>query len=570
MYKIIGKVLNGEELVKYEVEDLNMHQIKQLDIGMVYGLAMAGSITNAKYNSSKNKLEGKNYDLRTLSKKQVENKTNLVNTFILGKNLTVPIYKKERYVIKDLMNYLYDKDNHRVCVLYGLRRTGKTVLMQQAIQHLLANGIDNVAYISLTAAHSLSKFYKQLNNEIKRGIKYFFIDEITMVSGFIQSSAILADMYTAQGIKIILAGTDSFLLELARRDPLYDRTTIINTSYISFKEYNYLFGSTILEYIRSGGVLYSDNFYNFETTHKYISTAITDNIINSLLRSNNRKHFQGLLELEDRGLLKKAIEQCIAYINEEITVEVVTRTYKNFMLGSAKQLLKDVLEVKEDLVSSKKSEDIENNDDEDDGVLNTREIEDRVRYQLRIAKDFDTEIDEKYIEELKEFLIDIGVIKEYKRTKFYHGKFGVIITHLYVQPGLYYNQALELVQCLGETKSFLNLPKKVREQLMTKIIEDVEGNLLEQVVLLNELQTKKITQFTYKGQEIDLIEKDGDFVNLFEIKRSKKQVKEQKKWLYDKELNDLIEYHFGKIKDRKVLYLGETGGDYINIEEFLK
>lgn len=203
-------------------------------------------------------------------------------------------------------------------------------------------------------------------------------------------------------------------------------------------------------------------------------------------------------------------------------------------------------------------------------ILNTEGIEDRVRYQLRIVKDFDTEIDEKYIEELKEFLISICVIQEYKRIKYFHGNFDVIATPLYVQPGLYYNQAIELVRCLSESESFLKLPKNVREQLVTKIIEDVEGNLLEQVVLLNELQTKQIMQLTYMGKEIDLIEKDGNFLNLFEIKRSKKQVKNQKKWLYDKELNDKIEYHFGKIKSRKVLYLGETDGDYINIEEFLK
>lgn len=292
MYKIVGKVLNGDELIKYEVEDLNTHQIKQLDVGMVYGLAMAGSIINASYNSSKNKLEGRNYDLRTLSKIQVTNKSNLEDTFILGKDLVSCNYKKERYLIQDLMNYLYDRNSNRVCVLYGLRRTDKTVLMKQAIQHLLDNGIDNVAYITLTATQSIETVYKQLNNEIKRGIKYFFLDEITMVANFIQSSALLADKYAAQDIKIVLAGTDSFLLDLARRDQLYDRTVTINTSYISFKEYNYLFGSNILEYIREGGVLYPDNLYNYESTHKYISTAITNNIINSLLRSNNRSHFQ--------------------------------------------------------------------------------------------------------------------------------------------------------------------------------------------------------------------------------------------------------------------------------------
>ena len=42
---------------------------------------------------------------------------------------------KKRYIFDDIMNYLND-DNHKVMCLYGLRRTGKTILMAQSIMEL--------------------------------------------------------------------------------------------------------------------------------------------------------------------------------------------------------------------------------------------------------------------------------------------------------------------------------------------------------------------------------------------------------------------------------------------------
>jgi predicted AAA+ superfamily ATPase len=41
------------------------------------------------------------------------------------------IYTQKRDCYKELMAFLH-RDSNKVCVLYGLRRTGKTVLMKQA------------------------------------------------------------------------------------------------------------------------------------------------------------------------------------------------------------------------------------------------------------------------------------------------------------------------------------------------------------------------------------------------------------------------------------------------------
>lgn len=60
------------------------------------------------------------------------------------------------------------------------------------------------------------------------------------------------------------------------------------------------------------------------------------------------------------------------------------------------------------------------------------------------------------------------------------------------------------------------------------------------------------------SKEIDVAIIDGNNTILYEVKRSKKVVPSQYRWLVDKEFNKYIEENWDcKIKSRVVLYLGE-------------
>lgn len=569
MYEIITRIYNGNTLIKYEILDKNTNKKSILSVEQTQGLAMAGSVINATFDISKGKLVGYNgFDLRTIPKKQekVNYKISLNNVIFIGKDLEKLVTDNtatymERYLVEKVMNFLYSSCDGKICALYGLRRTGKTVMMYHAIKRLLKDGHKNAAYITLTENHSLASVFNTLEKLVTNNIQYVFIDEITAVNGFIQSSALLADKYAKMGIHIVIAGTDSYVLQIAGQDNLYDRMVKINTTYIGYKEYEYLNpNTTILEYIRMGGVMPADIFYNEEKTKDYINTAISNNIINSLQRANNRKEHQLLLELNERGLLKKAIEQTVTAANEILTASVITSTYHNADLGSAKQMLEGIFDI--------------------NSTLDTEEVEERVRYKLSIVKKFDAEINSEYIEELKDFLVDIGVIKLYYR---YVGKRKIEVP-LFVQPGLRYHQTVALINALSETSSFHELSSDIRLQLQKKIIEDVEGNLIEHEVILSALKAfedtnVKVTQFVYKSKEIDMMIQKNNELYLFEVKRNAKINEKQYRWLENKELNDFIESESGsKIKERVVLYLGESKKinaptnsiSYINISEFLK
>ena len=155
---------------------------------------------------------------------------------------------------------------------------------------------------------------------------------------------------------------------------------------------------------------------------------------------------------------------------------------------------------------------------------------------------------------------------------------------LLVQPGLRYNQTVALLNSLCETSSYFELNKKVRDTFLEKIIEDVEGNLIEHEVILSELMKyeskhMEVTQLLYNGKEIDMIINNNGTAYIFEIKRNRNALDEHAKWLLNKEVNDCVEKLFGCRIDKKVvLYLGEDtvkniqGEEilYKNINEFLK
>lgn len=79
-----------------------------------------------------------------------------------------------------------------------------------------------------------------------------------------------------------MSGTDSLGFNIAASDELYDRITMLHTTYIPFYEYNYLLDKDIFTYMRYGGTLSDENvFYNEEKTNEYTNTSISKNILHT-------------------------------------------------------------------------------------------------------------------------------------------------------------------------------------------------------------------------------------------------------------------------------------------------
>lgn len=95
--------------------------------------------------------------------------------------------------------------------------------------------IQETAYIKIKTTDEMTNLINDLNTLYNYGYKYIFIDEITLLSDFINTAAVLSDIFSMMGMKIVISGTDSLSFAMANRDELYDRNIMIHTSFISFK-----------------------------------------------------------------------------------------------------------------------------------------------------------------------------------------------------------------------------------------------------------------------------------------------------------------------------------------------
>ena len=124
------------------------------------------------------------------------------------------LFRRENYLRK--IRGFYHADDI-IKVITGVRRCGKSSLMETIAEELIESGIkrENIIYLdldkrgnkSITTIDSLEKRIEELN--IADGLKYLFIDEIQNVKDF----EILINGYrTDGGWSIFITGSNSYLL----------------------------------------------------------------------------------------------------------------------------------------------------------------------------------------------------------------------------------------------------------------------------------------------------------------------------------------------------------------------
>lgn len=61
------------------------------------------------------------------------------------------IFPQKRDCLKELKGYLFKKSSFRICIFYGLRRTGKTVLLKQTLLSLNESEHKKAVFITCNA-----------------------------------------------------------------------------------------------------------------------------------------------------------------------------------------------------------------------------------------------------------------------------------------------------------------------------------------------------------------------------------------------------------------------------------
>lgn len=107
-------------------------------------------------------------------------------------------------------------------IKFGIRhrmRSGKTVLNHtqflgytkgpDGILQVVPEEAAQTAYIKATTADTMAVLNRDMEQLRALGFRYVLLDEVTLIRDFIDSAALLSDVYAAQGMKIVLSGTDS-------------------------------------------------------------------------------------------------------------------------------------------------------------------------------------------------------------------------------------------------------------------------------------------------------------------------------------------------------------------------
>lgn len=494
---------------------------------------------------------------------------------------------KKRDCYEKISSYLYGKPADKVCLVYGLRRTGKTTLLKQLVLDMKEEDRKQTIYIKARVGETIADLNKDIKLAREQGIKFFLIDEITLLEDFIDNAALLSDVYAVQGLKFVLSGTDSLGFYFAESEELYDRAVTVHTTFIPYKEHARLLGiKSIDEYIRYGGTLkageldFEDaelnveeaSFRDDETARRYIDTAICKNIQHSLKCYQKGRYFRHLRELYDANELTNAINRIIEDENHDFTVQVITDLFESHDLGSTAQLLR-------------KARDKDKRTDILDEIDKSQILETLKKILEIKEKDNQTiGITDSHVEEIKQYLKRLDLIDDLD-IETLTGSEGKLSYTIFTQPGMRFCQAQALVYSLMKDEQIKNLQEREINLITEKIIEGVLGHMLEDIVIYetkrvlmpNRHENKKqVFQIRFEAGEFDMVIYDNqtNTCEVYEIKHSLEAVPFQYRHLINEDKIELTEKRFGKITKKCVLYRGETMQSendvmYKNVEEYL-
>ena len=538
----------------------------------------AAKANTARYHAIYQKLES--YGQPVVSVSLPSQTTEFHTNVVTGTGLQALANSVAKYGKRDcfstLQKFVAGSYDGKICILYGLRRTGKTTLLFQMLSDL---PIEKTAYIKVQTTDDMSRLTKDLKALFELGYRYVFIDEITLLSDFIDTAAVLSDVFSMMGMKIVVSGTDSLGFAMANRDELYDRSVTIHTSFIPFREYARLLNiRSVDSYIEYGGTLKMENmsfddpdaafdevaFRDDESTRKYVDTSISRNIQHTLKNDHYGEYFNQLRELYEKGELTNVINRIVQHMNHRFVLRVVEDEFKSHDFGSAKELLLHDLPAERATVLYD---------------VNEKQILERLKAIIEVKEKSETTvpITQEHIDKVKKYLLMLDLIVNCPE-RYESGKQAEHI--VFSQPGMRYAIAKALVYSLMQDAYFASISEADKAYITGKILDDVKGRMLEDIVLLEVRKTAPSTMEAFKfkfdaGGEFDMViyDKAGQNCRIYEIKHSTEVNEKQTLHLRDAEKCQIVENRFGPISGKFVLYRGKDtfaeGVQYLNVENFL-
>lgn len=208
---------------------------------------------------------------------------------------------------KEYLDFLKKlKDKQIIKVITGIRRCGKSTLLEMYKEYLKINEVKNNQIISINFEDPKEMIYedwRDLYNSIESKLlndkmNYIFLDEIQKIKGFEQ---VVDGLYIKKNVDIYITGSNSYMLSSELATYLTGRYMQIHMLPLSFREFNEAFSfnnenQAYQKYIEYGGFPYLINLNNDDT----LIFNYLDGIYNTILMKDvvNKNKITDVLMLE--------------------------------------------------------------------------------------------------------------------------------------------------------------------------------------------------------------------------------------------------------------------------------
>lgn len=236
--------------------------------------------------------------------------------------------KRELYLSR--IRGFYDSD--LVKILVGIRRCGKSVILNQIIEELKEKGIqdNHIIYINFEfIEYEELQDYKKLNSYIKEKIKdnklyYVFLDEVQNVDKF--EKVVNSLRASLKNISIFITGSNSKLLSEEISTVLSGRYVSFNINPLSYKEYveltkkNPKEENTFWDFVQWGGLPNRTQFTEENNIKDYLHSVFDSIILRDVI---------GRLGLKDTLLFNLILQYIVDTTGREFSAKNIINFLKS-------------------------------------------------------------------------------------------------------------------------------------------------------------------------------------------------------------------------------------------------
>lgn len=466
-------------------------------------------------------------------------------------------YDKRLSYFKCLIEYL-NKDNitqGKPLFIRGMKRTGKTILIEQGIKWLIDSGIDS-SDILLIQYNTFSEYVdteiEYLLNFIESSkAKYIFVDEVTQIKGLVEKGKYITDCLARVKEKLVLTGSDSITFVFAEYENLLNRIYKIDTSVVKYSDWcNILHNinrnseltvedkkQLVIEYIQDNslcGGIYSSN----ESMYNYLADTIGFNCLNSINKNKLENLFGSSVEIISYQFFKICFD--LIYYPDMKNLNSKLKISKVFT-NIAKELHLDMSKI-----------DIRN------------KVESLVFSELGFSQNSNT-VSRKARIELEDILLEMNILVSSEKIG---SEFTRPCNVYYLTlPSIYYRLLMSIGRAMQKVSG-------VDGKLSDLAINDILGLCFEALIFTQTytFKTDDLVKFRKNDYEVDMLVDlyNGEF-KAYEVKMKDKIKSDMFRGFISEEFKELAERN--DLNEKGFIYMGETvkenGYEFINAHDYL-